>query len=138
MDRIPMNIFHLSKKSNNSFYLEDILRAIKNAETDNRIRGISLKIEHFQGGFTQADDIRKALEDFKKSGKFIYAFTNNTSQTSYYIQTVADKIYQNPLGITMLQGLGAEVMFFKNFGDKYGIDFQVIRHGAYKLSLIHI
>ncbi len=135
MDRVPMNLFNLSNQSNSSFYLDDILRAIKNAETDKRIKGISLKIEQFQGGFTQADDIRTALQNFKKSGKFVYAFTNNTSQTSYYIQTVADKVYQNPLGMTMLQGLGAEVMFYKNFGDKYGVDFQVIRHGAYKSAV---
>ncbi|WP_395093489.1 signal peptide peptidase SppA [Vaginella massiliensis] len=134
MDRTPLTLFNLSEE-HTSYYLSDILDAIEAAATDDRIQGISLKVDNFQGGFTQADDIRLALENFKKSGKFVYAFSNNSSQISYYIMSIADKIYQNPLGMSMVQGLSAEIMFYKNFGDKYGIDFQVIRHGAYKSAV---
>lgn len=134
MDRVPISLFNLSEEQS-TLYLGDILQAIKEAETDDRIAGISLKIDNFMGGFTQADDIRTALENFKKSGKFVYAYSNNSSQTSYYLISVADKIYQNPLGMSLVQGLSAEVMFFKNLGDKYGINYQVIRHGAYKSAV---
>lgn len=124
-----------SLKENGNFYLQDILQVIENAKNDDKIEGISLKIENFQGGLTQAGDIRKALQDFKKSGKFIYAYTNNSSQLSYYINSVADKVYQNPLGGLLLQGMSSEVMFYKNAGDKYGIDFQVIRYGDFKSAV---
>ncbi len=134
MDRTPINLFNLSEEQG-TYYLSNIIDAINNAATDDKIKGISLNISNFMGGYTQADDVRTALENFKKSGKFIYAYSNNTSQISYYIMSVADKMYQNPLGMTMVQGLSTEVMFYKNFGDKYGVDFQVIRHGAYKSAV---
>lgn len=92
-------------------------------------------MQHFQGGTTQLTDIRKALLDFKTSGKFIYAYSHNATQGAYYLNSVADSIFQNPMGMVLVQGLSAEVMFFKNFGDKYGVDFQVIRHGAYKSAV---
>ena len=124
-----------SLEENDKFYLQDILETIKHAKDDENIEGISLKIENFNGGLTQANDIRNALKDFKESGKFIYAYTNNANQISYYINSVADKIYQNPLGGVLLQGMSSEVMFFKNAGDKYGVDFQVIRYGDFKSAV---
>ena len=116
-------------------YFREILRSIKEAKDDDKIKGISLKIQSFEGGTSQMTDIRNALLDFKKSGKFIYAYSHNSTQGAYYLNSVADSIYQNPLGMVLVQGMSAEVMFFKNFGDKYGVDFQVIRHGAYKSAV---
>lgn len=116
-------------------YFRDMILAIKSAKEDDKIKGISLKVESFNGGTTQMTDIRNTLEDFKKSGKFIYAYSHNSTQGGYAINSVADSIFQNPLGMLLVQGLSAEVMFFKNFGDKYGVDFQVIRHGAYKSAV---
>lgn len=116
-------------------YFREILRSIEAAKEDDKIKGISLKVQHFQGGTTQLTDIRKALLDFKTSGKFIYAYSHNATQGAYYLNSVADSIFQNPMGMVLVQGLSAEVMFFKNFGDKYGVDFQVIRHGAYKSAV---
>ncbi len=128
-----VSIFSLAET--NDLYLQDILQLIEQAKNDDNIGGISLKIENFNGGLTQASDIRAALEDFKKSGKFVYTYMNNASQISYYLNSVADKIYQNPLGGTLLQGMSSEVMFFKNAGDKYGVDFQVIRYGDFKSAV---
>ncbi|WP_413532510.1 signal peptide peptidase SppA [Empedobacter brevis] len=132
MDR-SISIFNMSENSN--IFLQDILHSIEEAKNDDKIKGISLKLDKFSGGATQATDIRNALEDFKKSGKFIYAYSNSGSQLSYYISSISDKIYQNPLGGTLLQGLSSNIMFFKNAGDKYGIDFQVIRHGQFKSAV---
>lgn len=128
-----VSFFDLSTPT--KFYLQNILQALEKAKTDDNIKGISLKIENFNGGLTQASDIRKALEDFKTSGKFVYAYSNNASQLSYYLNTVADSVYQNPLGGTLLQGMSSEVMFYKNAGDKYGVDFQVIRYGEFKSAV---
>lgn len=132
MDR-SSSFFDFSEES--KFYLQDIIYSISEAKNDDKIKGISLKLDHYSGGATQAADIRAALEDFKKSGKFIYAYSNSGSQLAYYMNSVADQIYQNPLGGTLLQGLSSDIMFYKNAGDKYGVDFQVIRHGKFKSAV---
>ena len=116
-------------------YLRDIIRSIETAKDDDKIKGISLKTGNFSGGVSQMTDIRNALLDFKKSGKFIYAYSHNSNQAGYVLNSTADSIFQNPMGMVALQGLSAEVMFYKNLGDKFGIDFQVIRHGAYKSAV---
>ncbi len=116
-------------------YFREILRSIEAAKGDDKIKGISLKVQNFNGGTSQMSDIRNALKDFKKSGKFIYAYSHNSTQGGYALNSVADSVFQNPMGMVFVQGLSAEVMFFKNFGDKYGVDFQVIRHGAYKSAV---
>ena len=128
-----VSVFSISTPS--TFYLDNILKAIGNAKTDDNIKGISLKVENFKGGLTQASEVRKALEDFKTSGKFVYSYSNNSTQLSYYINSVADSVFQNPLGGVLLQGMSSEVMFFKNAGDKYGVDFQVIRYGEFKSAV---
>lgn len=116
-------------------YFRDIIQSINAAKEDDKIKGISLKVSSFMGGFSQLTDVRNALLDFKKSGKFIYAYSHNSDQGGYAINSVADSIFQNPLGMVLVQGLSAEVMFYKNLGEKYGIDFQVIRHGDYKSAV---
>lgn len=116
-------------------YLRDILRSIEKAKEDDKIKGISLRVGSFNGGITQLSDIRTALQDFKESGKFIYAYSHNSSQGGYVLNSVADSLFQNPMGMVLAQGMSAEVMFFKNLGDKFGIDFQVIRHGEYKSAV---
>lgn len=125
----------LSGSEISNVYYRDILRSIEKASQDDYIKGISLRVDNFSGGSSQLSDIRKALKQFKESGKFIYAYSHNSSQASYVINSVADSIFQNPLGMLLFQGLSAEVMFYKNMGDKYGVDFQVIRHGAYKSAV---
>lgn len=115
--------------------LYDILQAIKNAKTDNKIKGISIESDDINAGITQLADIRNALIDFKKSGKFVYAYGNGVSQGSYYLGSVADQYYLHPTGGIMLKGMVAEVTFFKDFADKYGIRIQVIRHGKFKAAV---
>lgn len=123
------------KKEETSVLLYDILQAIENAKTDDNIKGISLEMDNINAGMTQLDDIRNALKDFKKSGKFVYAYGNAVSQGAYYLGSVADKYYLNPAGLIELKGLSTEVTFFKNFAEKYGIGIQVIRHGKFKAAV---
>ncbi len=129
------DIFAFNKEKETSVLLYDILQAINRAKNDNKIKGISLEIDNFQAGMTQMDDIRNALIDFKKSGKFVYAYGNTVSQGAYYLGSVADKYYLNPAGLIELKGLSTEVTFFKNFAEKYGIGIQVIRHGKFKAAV---
>lgn len=130
---LSSSIFDLGNDS--SLKISDILNAIKQAKDDKKISGISIETDGTTAGITQIDDIRKALEDFKKSGKFVYAYGNNVSQSSYYLSTVADQYYLNPTGGVELKGLSTEVVFFKDLFDKYGIGADVIRHGKYKSAV---
>ena len=112
--------------------LNDILDNIRKAKNDKNISGIYLELKVLAAGFGTIEEIRNALLDFKESGKFIVAFSDFYTQKSYYLASVADKIYMNPAGDLIFVGLGAEIMFYKGALDKLGIEAQVIRHGDYK------
>lgn len=127
-------LFGISNQ-NKSVLLYDALEAINKAKTDDNIKGISIEVDDLNAGLTQIDDIRNAIENFKKSGKFVYAYGNGVSQSSYYLGSVADQYYLNPAGGIELKGLSTEVTFFKDFADKYGIGIEVIRHGKFKSAV---
>ena len=114
---------------------QDILNAIETAKNDDKIKGISIELDDIDAGITQIDDIRKSLEDFKKSNKFVYAYGNNVSQASYHLGSVADQYFLNPVGGIELKGLSSEVVFLKEFAEKYGININVIRHGNFKAAV---
>jgi protease-4 len=128
-------IFFPSGQSEKNVLVFDAIEAIKKAKTDDKIKGISIETDGFRAGVTQLDDIRTALEDFKKSGKFVYAYGNVVSQPAYYLGSVADKYYLNPSGGIELKGMSTEVAFFKNFTEKYGIGTEIIRHGKFKAAV---
>lgn len=115
--------------------LVDVLHAIEYATADDKIKGISILNSNSSLGLAQTKALRDALEDFKKSGKFIYSYANYYSQKEYYLNSVADKIYLNPVGELELKGLSVETMFFKDFQEKSGIKVEVIRHGKFKSAV---
>lgn len=112
--------------------LHKILNAIENAKVDDNIKGISINTLFVNAGMAQTNEIRKKLQEFKESGKFITAYGDFFGQKSYYLSSIADSIYLNPIGGIDLKGLGTELLFFKDFQDKYGVKMEVIRHGKYK------
>ncbi len=128
------SIFNVSKK-NTAVLIYDVLNAIRKAKDDDNIKGISIEVDNINAGITQIDDLRAAIQDFKKSGKFVYAYGNMVSQSSYYLGSVADQYYLNPSGGIELKGLSTEVTFFKDFAEKYGIGIEVIRHGKFKSAV---
>lgn len=115
--------------------LHKIITAIEKAKTDDQIKGISVNTLYINAGMSQTQAIRDKLLDFKSSGKFITAYADFYSQKDYYLSSVADSIYINPTGGIDLKGLGAEILFYKDFEDKYGIKMEVIRHGKYKSAV---
>ncbi len=115
--------------------LSDIINGIKAAKSDDDIKGISILNDESSLGIAQTKTLRDALEDFKKSGKFVWAYANSYSQKEYYLNSVANKIYLNPIGNLDFKGLSTEIMFFKDFQDKTGIKMEVIRHGKYKSAV---
>ncbi len=122
---------------NNENYngLIDVLNAIENAKTDSKIKGISLLNVDSQLGMAQAKALRDKLEEFKESGKFVVSYANYYTQGQYYLASVADTVYVNPVGVLDFKGLSSELLFFKDFQDKYGIKMEVIRHGKYKSAV---
>ncbi|MDV7697476.1 signal peptide peptidase SppA [Chryseobacterium soli] len=129
-----VGLFNINNQNKN-ILLYDALEAINKAKTDDNIKGISIETDNLNAGVTQIDDLRNAIEDFKKSGKFVYAYGNAVSQSAYYLGSVADQYYLNPSGMIELKGLATEVTFFKDFADKYGIGIEVIRHGKFKSAV---
>ena len=115
--------------------LDEILHAIKVAKDDKRISGISLNSNFIIAGMAQTQAIRKALEDFKSAGKFVYAYGDYYMQKDYYLSTVADSIFLNPVGAMDFKGLAAEVLYFKDLQEKSGVKMEVIRHGKYKSAV---
>lgn len=115
--------------------LTDVIQAIEEAKTDNNIKGISILNDDSSLGMAQSKALRDALEDFKKSGKFIMAYANSFSQKEYYLNSIANTVYLNPVGDMDFKGLSSEVMFFKDLQEKSGVKMEVIRHGKYKSAV---
>lgn len=115
--------------------LTDVIHAIEEAKTDNNIKGISILNNDSPLGMAQSTALRDALEDFKKSGKFIMAYANSFSQKEYYLNSIANTVYLNPVGDMDFKGLSSEVMFFKDLQEKSGVKMEVIRHGKYKSAV---
>lgn len=118
-----------------SLSLEDILTSIEKAKNNDEVKGIYLKSEDFYSAFASLEPIRNALLDFKKTGKFIVAYGDTYSQNGYYLASVADKIILNPEGAVDFHGLSATLQFAKNFYDKIGISYQVIKVGTFKSAV---
>ncbi len=112
--------------------LKEILDDIKNAKDDPKIKGIYLQTDMMQAGLSTVNEIRNALIDFKKSGKFIYAYSEIYTQKNYYLASVADSIYVNPNGLFDFAGFHSEQIFFKGLLDKLEIKPILIREGKYK------
>lgn len=123
------------RKSDTALGLDDLLSNIKKAKDDQNIVGIYLKGGSMMAGMASVRELRNALLDFKKSGKFVVAYADNYTQKMYYLVSVADKILINPQGMLDFKGLSAQVMFFKNTLDKLGVQVQVVRVGAFKSAV---
>ena len=115
--------------------LTDVINALEIAQTDEAIKGISILNTNSGLGMAQSKELRDALERFKKSGKFIYSYSNGYSQREYYLNSVANTLYLNPVGEMDFKGLSSEVLFFKDFQEKTGLKMEVIRHGKYKSAV---
>lgn len=113
----------------------DILAAIEYAKTDDRIKGISILNDESSLGVVQKREIRKKLEEFKKTGKFVLAYANTYSQGEYYLNSVADTVYVNPVGTIDFKGLSTEILYLKGLQDKTGVQMEVMRHGKYKSAV---
>jgi len=113
--------------------LNDLLKNLRKAADDKNVSGILIETGTMPSGWATADELRTALEEFRKSGKFIYSYAEYIMmQDGYFISTAADAIWVNPTAMLDFKGLAAEVTFYKNALEKLGVEVQVIRHGRFK------
>jgi protease-4 len=127
--------FNFGNYADQSLGLDNILKAINAAASDSKIKGIYLKSSTVGGSPATVKAIRDALMEFKKSGKFIYAYNDIYTQNGYYMATVADKVLLNPTGDLSIKGYAFQLMFYKNLLDKLDVDVQIFRHGQFKSAV---
>lgn len=116
----------------NSLGMDAISSAIKKAKANKDIKGIYLETGILSADVAQLQELRDQLVDFKKSGKWIVAYSDNYTQGCYYLATAADKVYINPEGSINWHGIGSQPMFVKDLLAKFGVKMQVIKVGKYK------
>jgi len=113
--------------------LNEMLKNLKKAAEDEKVSGILIENGIMPSGWATADELRTALNEFRKSGKFVYSYSDYMlMQESYFISTAADAIWINPTSMFDFKGLAAEVTFYKEALEKLGVEMQVIRHGKFK------
>lgn len=115
--------------------LNEILSAIKKAQDDDHIKGIYLEADQVGSDYATLQEIRNALADFRKKGKWIIAYGDAYSQGDYYVASVANKVYVNPQGAIALHGFSAQPMFYKDLFAKVGLKFTIVKVGTYKSAV---
>lgn len=118
-----------------SIGLIQLKQTIADAKDDARIEGIYLNASYIMAGFATLQEIRLALQDFRESGKWVIAYADYYTEGAYYLATAADRVYMNPEGQVELNGLSAEVTFFKKLFDKLEIKPQIFRVGDFKSAV---
>lgn len=126
----PLSMFTGDNSLNSG--LNDILSSIKKAKANDDIKGIYIEAGALAANYATLQEIRNALADFRKSGKWIVAFGDFYTQGAYYVASVADKVYINPKGIIDWHGIGAQTMFYKDFMAKFGVKWEVVKVGTFK------
>lgn len=115
--------------------LNDIVSAVRKAKNDDKIKGIYLDSRMMSASMATLNEIRRELESFKESGKFIVAYADTYTQTGYYLASLADMVAINPEGNLDLHGLVSTPIFFKEALDKLGIEMQIFKVGTYKSAV---
>lgn len=110
-------------------------KSLANAKLDPNIKGIYLQAGYPQAGWATLEEVRNALLDFRKAGKFVYSYGEVMSEKGYYLSSAAERIYLNPAGGMEFNGLGAEYEFFKGTLDKLEIKPIIFRVGQYKSAV---
>ena len=126
----PLSMFTGDNSLNSG--LNDILSSIKKAKANDDIKGIYIEAGALAANYATLQEIRNALAEFRKSGKWIVAYGDFYTQGAYYVASVADKVYINPKGIIDWHGIGAQTMFYKDFMAKFGVKWEVVKVGTFK------
>ena len=136
-ERVTENPFAelMGNKALASQGLDDLLKAIKVAKTNDKIKGIYLEGGLLSADFASLEELRKALVDFKKSKKFVVAYADQYTQGSYYLASAADKVWLNPSGMLDWHGIASQPIFFTDLMKKVGVKMQVFKVGTFKSAV---
>lgn len=115
--------------------LDDMVKSLSIAASDPKIDGVYIKCNGASMSYAACQELIEAIEDFKKSGKWVYAYSDGYNQVEYYLSSAANRVYVNTTGSVDIHGIGAQVPFFKNALDKLGVDVQVFKVGTYKSAV---
>ncbi len=115
--------------------LLQLKEAISHAKTDDKIKGIYLKVSYPMAGFSTLEEVRQSLLDFREEGKWVIAYADGFSEKAYYLASAADKVYLNPEGDVEFNGLAVEMLFFKKMFDKLEIKPEIFRVGDFKSAV---
>ena len=115
--------------------LDDIMASIDKATDNDNIKGIYLHIGDFSASVASLQEIYKGLEKFKKTGRFIVAYADSYGNGTYYLSSIADKVYMNPSGTLALTGINISTMFFKDLLSKIGVEMQIFKVGTFKSAV---
>ena len=129
-----MDLMSIVNGTPGSVTLLSYISAIDAAAKDKNIGMIYMTPENVSCGTAQLEELRAALERFRKAGKPIVAYCENFSNGSYYLASVADKVILDPASESMITGVGTQMIFLKDVLDALGVDVQLIRHGKYKAA----
>lgn len=125
----------LSMSDEPSADLSTILSALVLSRDDKKIKGLFINCGGSSLGIASRSEIIEELKKFKQSGKFVYAYADNYEQGDYYVASLADSVFVNPVGSINIHGLSASTVFYKNLLDKLGIDVNVVRVGSFKSAV---
>ncbi len=131
----PFEGLNLSGNIPKTIALKQVLDNIEKAKSDEKIKAIYINTSFVNAGLSQIEEIRNKLLEFKLSGKPIIAYAEVYSQSAYYLASVSNNIYLNPVGIVDLKGFSISQIFFKGLLEKLDIDMQIIRHGKFKSAV---
>lgn len=131
----PLDQLFSMGKSDAPVSLTQAMRAIKSAKENPNISGIYLNVEGIAAGMASVDELRRSLEDFKQSGKFIVAYADGFTQKAYYLSTIADLISLNPEGNVGLIGVASGNLMFRGALAKLGVKTEVFKVGTYKSAV---
>ena len=115
--------------------LDDIMASIDKATDNDNIKGIYLYIGDFSASVASLQEIYKGLEKFKKTGRFIVAYADSYGNGTYYLSSIADKVYMNPSGTLALTGINISTVFFKDLLSKIGVEMQIFKVGTFKSAV---
>lgn len=132
-NNVNVSPFETGFEETNILGLQDMVDALERAKEDDNIKGVFIEPSlMFSAGFTSAKELRDALVDFKSEGKFIYAHAGFYTQGLYYLSSVADKIYANPMGYFDVRGFSASSSFYQDMFERLGMKVEVFYAGKYK------
>jgi protease-4 len=139
VDERAQALARILRRGSSVLQLRAATTALRDAAQDSRISGLYLRgnllAGNYSSGFGALKELREAIQDFQKSGKPVIAYIADADNRDYYVESVADQILLNPIGMLAFRGLAAEGTFFKGAEDKYGVEFTPIRHGKYKSAI---